>query len=89
MRAAAFAVFVLVASPAAAQQICAPLEQLSQVLREDHREVPVAMGDAPRGRIVVFASPDGASWTILIVNPTGVACVAADGVRWRLPGRGA
>jgi|688.fasta_scaffold92936_4 hypothetical protein len=89
MRAAACAVFVLVASPAAAQQICAPLEDLARVLKDDHQEVPIAIGDARGGQVIVFSTRDGSSWTILLVGQSGHACVAADGVRWRLPGRGA
>jgi hypothetical protein len=89
MRAAACAVFVLVASPAAAQQIGAPLEDLARVLKDDHQEVPIAIGDARGGQVIVFSTRDGSSWTILLVGQSGHACVAADGVRWRLPGRGA
>jgi hypothetical protein len=71
MRAAACAVFVLVASPAAAQQICAPLEDLARVLKDDHQEVPIAIGDARGGQVIVFSTRDGSSWTILLVGQSG------------------
>lgn len=89
MRLAAIALLALAATPAAGQQVCAPIEDLARVLREDHAELPVAIGDTRGGQVIVFASKDGTSWTILLVGPQGIACVAADGVRWRAPGRGA
>lgn len=89
MRAAVVAILALAATPAAAQQICAPLEDLARVLKDDHNEVPIAIGDARGGQVIVFATKDGSSWTILLVGQSGHACVAADGRRWRAPGRGA
>ncbi|MFO0450820.1 MAG: hypothetical protein ACK52I_19530 [Pseudomonadota bacterium] len=86
----ALVALLLAATPAIANaSVCAPLEDLARVLKDDHQEVPIAIGDARGGQVIVFSTRDGSSWTILLVGQSGHACVAADGVRWRLPGRGA
>jgi len=83
------AALVLAATPASAQNLCATLDKIADVLREDHREVPVQIGDTRAGQVVVFATPDGGTWTIVVVSPDGRACVVSDGKRWRATGRGA
>ncbi len=30
----------------------------------------------------IFASDDGATWTVVMTHPTGVSCIVADGVLW-------
>ncbi len=55
----------------------------------------VAQGLATDGMVVeLYASANGDTWSILVVSPTGVACLAAAGEGWTLenvqiPGRDA
>lgn len=83
------AALLLAATPASAQNLCATLDKIADVLREDHREAPIQIGDTRAGQVVVFATRDGATWTIVVVAPDGRACVVSDGKRWRATGRGA
>lgn len=90
MRLAAIALLALAATPAAAQQpLCASVDRVAEILRDDHNERPVSIGDTRAGQVVVFAKPDGATWTIVVIAPSGAACIVADGQRWRATGRGA
>lgn len=89
MRAAVVAILALAATPATAQPVCATLEQIADYLRTDHNERPVHIGDARGGQVIVFATPDGSSWTIVVAAPDGRACVVSDGRSWRPTGRGA
>ena len=80
----AFVALLLAATPAIANaSVCAPLEDLDRILRDEHRETPAATGAMPAGRILVYTARDGSTWTVLVVSPSGVACVAADGRAWR------
>ncbi len=53
----------------------------------------VGQGLIHDGRVLeVYASEDGGTWTVLVVGPTGIACIAASGEGWsneifELPGR--
>lgn len=80
----AFVALLLAATPAIADaSVCAPLEDLDKILREDHQESPAASGDMRNGRVLIYTARDGSTWTVLVVSPTGRACVAADGRAWR------
>ena len=63
--------------------VAAPLEDLDKILRDEHRETPAASGDMRNGRVLIYTARDGSTWTVLVVSPTGRACVAADGRAWR------
>jgi hypothetical protein len=80
----ALVALLLAATPAIANaSVCAQLEDLDKILREDHQEKPAASGDMRNGRVLVYTARDGSTWTVLVVSPTGRACVAADGRAWR------
>ena len=52
-------------------------------LARSFNEVVVHRGIAHNGTVIeVLASPEGATWTILVNHPTGVACVVASGLLW-------
>jgi hypothetical protein len=71
--------------PVQAQQPqCGPAQAVFAELESEHKETPVGQGlDDKRGVIVVITStPDGSTWTALIVRPDGIACLAASGVDW-------
>lgn len=73
------------------QGTCAPLASVVERAKTEYGEVPVVRG-LERGGLVmtILASPEG-SWTMLAVNPMGLACVVATGTAWQQsqPGRGA
>jgi hypothetical protein len=72
------------ARPAFAQGVqCAGWAQVRMYLAEKHGEAVVGAGISSDGTLVVVtASPDGATWTMLGVTPSGVACLAAEGRDW-------
>jgi hypothetical protein len=83
---------VLAAAPALGQTsapVCSPYASLVADLAQEWDERPVARGIDERGAVVeLIAAADGASWTILVIGPHGVACIATHGRAWRvvLPG---
>ena len=69
-------------SPAAARNVCMKRTELTGVL-EKHQETPAAIGLASNGSLIeVFATADGATWSIVMTSPQGVACVVAVGEDW-------
>ena len=78
----ALALSALQPAPAAAQaeSPCAPYEIVAAALNERYHEAPVARMLSDRGFVIeVLASADGASFTVLGIQPTGGACVLATG----------
>lgn len=73
------------AGAAQAQPACGPRAQVLAWLAASYREAPVAAGVSGQGALVeVLASPDGATWTILVTAPTGRTCVVGAGEGWRV-----
>lgn len=69
---------------AQAQQPCEDHSRLAERLSTRWSETPVAAGLLNSGLLVqVFASRDGATWTIVTVRPDGRTCVVAVGEGWR------
>jgi len=72
------------AGPAAAETVCARMEQIAAGLAQGYGEAPVSRGLMPSGQLlVVFAAPDGATFTLIIVSAAGVGCVGASGTGWQ------
>jgi hypothetical protein len=72
------------------QSACASHEAMSAQLEQRFAEAPVALGLTGGGRMVVqvFASADGATWTVVLTSPEGKSCIAAAGRDWQsLPGK--
>lgn len=71
--------------PAAGQTVqCAPLDQVVEGLEARWQETPVARGMQGADLIImVFASPDGATWSVLGISPDGTACLLASGADWQ------
>jgi hypothetical protein len=86
-------VALLAAAPAvasASEPICEPHGALVARLSREWDESPVARGIDAHGAVVeLLAASDGASWTILVIGPHGVACIAAHGRAWRVVPPGA
>ncbi|WP_395675512.1 hypothetical protein [Inquilinus sp.] len=75
--------------PAAAQapSPCAPYEIVAAALNERYHEAPVARMLSDRGFVIeILASADGASFTVLGIQPGGTACVVAAGSTFALVG---
>lgn len=79
---ASFMVLVSFALPASAQNLCGERVDIIDTLKTRYHEAPISMGLAGNGGVVeVFASQKG-SWTIVVTQPTGVACVVSAGESW-------
>lgn len=74
------------ALPAAAQSLqCGPLDQVVEGLSTGWKETPVGRGMQGGDLIVmVFADPDGDTWTIIGVGSDGIACLLASGTAWEV-----
>lgn len=85
LAAAVFAVAVFL-SPAHGQPLRECGEHSSMVVRllTAYGEQLVAIGVGSGNVLVeVFASEDGRTWSILVVQPTGIACLLAAGEHWQ------
>ena len=74
--------------PAQAQAMCGERSVVVANLEKTYSEAPVSIGLASNGSVIeVLASPSG-SFTIILTQPNGVACVMAAGENWEnLPKR--
>lgn len=78
----AFAALLLSAEAARPAEIpaCGPYETQAAALRTAAGEVPAARMLSVRGVVLeILASPDGDSWTLLVVGPSGRACIVEMG----------
>lgn len=67
--------------PPAPPAACIPIDQVIKVHKEKWNESPIAGGQTKDGGIVIFASPKGATWSVVAINEsTGVACMISSGV---------
>lgn len=84
--AAGVLLLLLVAEPARGQESavqCAPRERALSWLAEKYAERSVSVGVAASGMVVeILVSPDGSTWSILLVSPAGIACMVASGTNW-------
>ena len=69
---------LLLAMPASAQQACLALPQFLDGLAEKYDETPRMSGLAGTQLLIITASEAG-TWTALMVNPDGSACLVAAG----------
>lgn len=62
---------------------CAPLDVLAGLARRDFDEQRIGQGVHQSGQLVeLLASPDGATWSLLIVWPNRHACLLDVGESW-------
>jgi hypothetical protein len=72
------------AALAQAPAACGPRAAVLRALVDNYGEAPVAMGLTADGRLVeILATPDGATWTALLSEAGGEACVVAVGRHWQ------
>lgn len=72
----------LIAGPAIAnpEPVCGPHEIIATALIEEAQEAPVARMLASDGIVVeILAAADGSTYSILLVRPDGIACIASVG----------
>jgi hypothetical protein len=86
--AAAVALSTLLATPALAQEqqpTCAPIDQIEANLAAEYQETRVQQGVVGEGRamLLIFAAPDGATWTAVMLRHDGIGCMAAAGSDWQ------
>lgn len=63
-----------------AQPKCGPGKELLKTLQDKYKEVGSAIGMInEKQAFLIVASPDGKSWTALVYNTDGTACVVAGG----------
>ena len=74
---------MLSVAQAEAGDICDSHETISKRLASERDEHPVSLGLSRHGEMLqIFASPGGASWTMVITEPGGQACILDDGRHW-------
>lgn len=65
--------------------ICGDRKEIVTQLKDKYQEVQVAFGITPQGMMLeVFASDQ--TWTIVITDPNGIACLAVAGTDWQSTG---
>lgn len=83
--AAAFLATILALGSASARADCLPLAEFARQLAAKYQEAPIARAIQGRIPIIVFASPNGATYTIVAVVQSGrTACMIAAGTSWQL-----
>lgn len=62
---------------------CVPLADMRQVLLKDYGEVELSGGMmGEQALMIIFATPDGSSWTAIFLGTNGQACPVAGGQNW-------
>ncbi len=75
---------LLASAPASAQPACLPHGKLVDLLDGRYSEQRIAVGLESNGRLFeIFATNDGATWTMVITTPNGASCVVAAGLEWQ------
>lgn len=78
----------LIASPAATQTLCMGYADAMATL-DQFGEVQAFVGPLPdgQGAAVIYVNPDTGSWTFLVIQPDGTACLVTGGVdaAWNAP----
>ncbi len=80
---------LLFATSAVAQAPCAPYEEMEAYLAQHYGERPISWGISQRGFLArLFMSPDGATWTLVLVSPGPPhrSCAVDAGRDWRWRG---
>lgn len=74
---------LLLATPAVAQEApqCGPAKEAFAALKEKFKETPAVIGAInEQAALVIVTSPDGGTWTALVVRTDGTACLISKGV---------
>lgn len=70
--------------PACAQSPqCGPADVLEHDLAENHGEVPAHVGMVDgQTLLAIYATPDGSTWTAVLLKADGSACIMGAGQGW-------
>ena len=77
-------VALLMSSPAVAQRICGPHEDIIKRLETGYKETQAGVGLAAGGGVVQLYVSEAGSWTVLVTRPGGVTCLLAGGENWEI-----
>jgi hypothetical protein len=67
----------------AQQPMCGTLKSVREGLNKQFKEVEMGGGFINESAaVLLFATPDGASWTLVTITPNGGACILAGGQGW-------
>ncbi len=67
----------------AVQAPCKPWKEVAQYLGEHYSEHPVAVGLQSDGSLLqVYAAPNASTWTLVRMQPDGMACLVSAGKAW-------
>ncbi len=73
----------IVSVPADAQTLSRPRADVLKILGETYAEAPVEMGLTRAGNVIeLFASNDGATWSLVVTTPDGLSRIVASGENW-------
>ena len=71
------------AGSATAASRCAPHDDIVKVLNKKYQETRHALAIVSETAVMeIFLSPEG-TWTMLVTNTQGVACITASGDAWQ------
>jgi len=71
--------------PAQAQAVCGSYQSVVDNLKKGYAEDPVAAGLTLDGGVVeVFSSAAKGTWTMVVVQPSGLTCLIAAGKGWEI-----
>lgn len=62
---------------------CGERDQVHELLAKKFKEVPIAMGVTNTGGLIEVLTSKTGSWTMLLIAPSGKACLVAAGEGWR------
>lgn len=75
-------IFGIIVAPVHAQSACGKRVDIVKMLASKYKEAPRVLAISGQSNLLeAYVSPLG-SWTILITNPQGLACIVAAGESW-------
>lgn len=80
------ALLLFLSAPALAQPPCAPYSEVLSHLESEYQERPVSFGVTATGNMLVITAGKKGTWTILIVQTNGTACLVLTGDDWSKKG---
>jgi hypothetical protein len=80
----ALAAIAVAATPAQAQRVCLPRDDMLAGLAKRYNEAPMAGAVTYDGNLIELVStPDGLTWTLIITTPDKRSCIVSNGESWR------
>ena len=75
---------ILMTTAAHAKLQCADHDKVAFLLKTKFGETPQTIAVSSQGNMVeTFATPDGKTWTIVVTQPSGMACLVSGGTDYR------